>query len=207
MAKPKNLLFDLGGVIMDIDRMNCVRAYRRLGFADVENFLGEYVQKGIFSDLESGAISPADFRAEIRRHIPGEVSDVAIDAAFSEFLTGIPLYRLEALRRLRAAYGIYLLSNTNPIMWDGRIASEFRQEGLEVADYFDGIMTSFEARCMKPATGIFMALTAKTGIVPAETLFFDDSAANLEAAAGLGFMTALVPPGTEFEEIIAAMEE
>lgn len=207
MAKHRNLLFDLGGVIMDIDRMNCVRAFRRLGFDDVESFLGEYVQKGIFSDLESGKITPAQFRDEIRRHLPGEVSDGVIDEAFSDFLLGIPLRRLEALRRLRADHRIYLLSNTNPIMWNGRIAEEFKREGLTVDDYFDGMVTSFEAKSMKPDAEIFRILIEKTGIDPAETLFFDDSAKNLEAAAELGFDTALVDPGTEFEDIIAAIEE
>lgn len=207
MAKHRNLLFDLGGVIMDIDRMNCVRAFERLGFTDVESFLGEYVQKGIFSDLESGKITPAEFRAEIRRHIPGEVSDETIDRAFSDFLIGIPEHRLAALRRLRADHGIYLLSNTNPIMWNGRIAEEFRREGRSIGDYFDGMVTSFEAKSMKPDAEIFKTLIAKTGIDPAETLFFDDSAKNLEAAAALGFDTALVAPGTEFEDIVAAIEE
>lgn len=207
MAKHRNLLFDLGGVIMDIDRMNCVRAFRRLGFDDVESFLGEYVQKGIFSDLESGKITPAQFRDEIRRHLPGEVSDGVIDEAFSDFLLGIPLRRLEALRRLRTDHRIYLLSNTNPIMWNGRIAEEFKREGLTVDDYFDGMVTSFEAKSMKPDAEIFRILIEKTGIDPAETLFFDDSAKNLEAAAELGFDTALVDPGTEFEDIIAAIEE
>lgn len=207
MAKHRNLLFDLGGVIMDIDRMNCVRAFRRLGFDDVESFLGEYVQKGIFSDLESGKITPAQFRDEIRRHLPGEVSDGVIDEAFSDFLLGIPLRRLEALRCLRADHRIYLLSNTNPIMWNGRIAEEFKREGVTVDDYFDGMVTSFEAKSMKPDAEIFRILIEKTGIDPAETLFFDDSAKNLEAAAELGFDTALVDPGTEFEDIIAAIEE
>lgn len=207
MTNPRNLLFDLGGVIMDIDRLNCVNSFRRLGFEDVENYLGEYVQKGIFSRIESGETGPEEFRSEIRRHIPRAVSDADIDNAFSDFLIGIPLHRLEALRRLRGRYGIYLLSNTNPIMWHGKIAREFAKEGLDTAAYFDGMVTSFDARSMKPDAGIFNTLVTRTGIIPAETLFFDDSAANLRAAENLGFLTALVEPGAEFEEILAAIEE
>ena len=74
-----------------------------------------------------------------------------IDDAFQAFITGIPAHRLAELRRLReAGYRIYLLSNTNPIMWNGVIAREFEKEGMRREDYFDGMVTSFEAGCVKP---------------------------------------------------------
>lgn len=85
------------------------------------------------------------------------------------------MHRLEALRRLRSRYGIYLLSNTNPVMWNTEIARQFRGEGREREDYFDGMVTSFEARVMKPEAAIFDYAAEKLGIVPAETLFLDDS--------------------------------
>lgn len=197
-----NLLFDLGGVIMDIDRLRCVEAYRRLGMVRPEDFLGNYAQKGPFMLIESGAISADDFRSEMRKFLPAGVTDSQIDYAFFEFLVGIPRHRLEELRILRKLHKVYLLSNTNPIMWDGKIADEFRQEGLEREDYFDGMVTSFEAKSMKPDRRIFDYAIEKLGIDPTETLFFDDSQANLDAAARLGFMTALVPPGTEFIDIL-----
>ena len=137
----KNLLFDLGGVIMDIRRLNCVASFERLGMKDADSFLGEYSQKGPFLQLEEGAISEAEFRTAVRQFIDGEVSDEQIDSAFCDFLVGIPKYRLEQLRELKKQYGIYMLSNTNSIMWHSRIAEDFRQEGLEREDYFDGIVT------------------------------------------------------------------
>ncbi len=197
-----NLLFDLGGVIMDIDRMRCVEAYRRLGMVRPEDFLGDYAQKGPFMLIESGTISADEFRSEMRKFLPTDVTDRQIDNAFFEFLIGIPRHRLEELRLLRMSHKIYMLSNTNPIMWDGKIADEFRQEGLEREDYFDGMVTSFEAKSMKPDRRIFEYAIDKFGIDPAETLFFDDSQANLDAAARLGFITALVAPGTEFIDIL-----
>lgn len=198
----KNLLFDLGGVIMDICRPHCEASFRALGMANIGDFLGDYGQTGPFALLEEGKITEEQFRAAIRENIPGEVTDGQIDRAFNDFLSGIPLHRLEALRSLRKRFNVYLLSNTNPLMWRQDIAKAFRQEGLEAADYFDGMVTSFEAGCCKPDERIFSYLIAKLGIDPAETLFFDDSQANLDAAARLGFQTALVPPGTEFTNLI-----
>ena len=201
----KNLLFDLGGVIMDIRRLNCVASFERLGMKDADSFLGEYSQKGPFLQLEEGAISEAEFRAAVRQFIDGEVSDEQIDSAFCDFLVGIPKYRLEQLRELKKQYGIYMLSNTNSIMWHSRIAEDFRQEGVEREDYFDGIVTSFEAKSIKPDAKIFHAVGEKLGIKPEETLFLDDSQKNLDAAAELGFQTLLVTPGSEFFELLNAL--
>lgn len=194
----KNLLFDLGGVIMDIRRENCIEAFRALGMADPGMFLGEYVQAGPFGQLEAGEITPAEFRAELRRYLPENVTDEQIDVAFERFLVGIPAERLRQLEELRKTYKIYLLSNTNPIMWNSMIAAEFRKEGKNIDAYFDGTLTSFEARVMKPDAAIFRMAEERFGIKPQETLFLDDSASNTEAAARLGFHTLTVPPGNEF---------
>lgn len=201
----KNLLFDLGGVIMDIRRLNCVASFERLGMKDADSFLGEYSQKGPFLQLEEGLINEAQFRDAVREFIDGEVTDKQIDKAFCDFLVGIPTYRLEQLRQLKKQYGIYMLSNTNPIMWHSRIAEEFRQEGMEREDYFDGIVTSFEARSIKPDAKIFHTVVENLGIKPEETLFLDDSQKNLDAASALGFHTLLVAPGSEFFDLINAI--
>lgn len=196
--KYKNLLFDLGGVIMDIERERCVAAYTAMGMTNANDLLGVYVQSGPFLALENGDITPAQFRAEIRKNLTREATDAEIDAAFCEFLIGIPKHRLEELRALRKEYKIYLLSNTNPIMWDSKIKECFRIEGFEREDYFDGMITSFEANCSKPAPKIFEDTISKLGIKAEDTIFFDDSQKNLDAAAKFGFGTYLVKPGTEF---------
>ena len=199
----KNLLFDLGGVIMDLDRDRCVRAFERLGMKDADDFLGVYGQKGAFLALESGKIDADEFHRQVRPMIDRpEVSDEEIDNAFNEFLVGIPVARLEALRALRKDYKIYLLSNTNPIMINSRIAEEFRKEGFEMADYFDGIFTSYEAGCCKPGKEIFDYTEREGHIKPDETLFFDDSQANVDAARSYGFNAVLVKPGDEFKNLI-----
>ena len=198
----KNLLFDLGGVIMNLDRNRCVKALEALGLAEADEMLGIAVQKGPFGQLESGQIGPDEFRNEIRARIGRPVSDSDIDGALNRFLLGTPVQRLHQLRQLRERYGVYMLSNTNPIMWNSFIADQFRQEGREVGDYFDGIVTSFEARCMKPSAEIFDYAARTLGIAPGETLFLDDAEVNCRAAEALGWHAALVAPGREFMDIL-----
>ncbi len=197
------LLFDLGGVIVDIRREDCVEAFGKLGFADIADYLGDYGQKGPFLLVEEGKISVEEFRAEMRSHIPHAVSDAQIDEAFNAFITRIPRHRLETLRRLRAeGRKLYVISNTNPVMWHGRIAEEFAQEGLTVYDYFDGVVTSFETGCCKPERAIFDRVVNECGIDPSRTVFFDDSEANCRKGEELGFKVVHVRPGTEFADFI-----
>lgn len=199
----KNLLFDLGGVIMDIKRQNCVDAFQALGLQRADEFFGQFSQKGPFLQLEAGQITVEQFHDAVRPHLQPGISDAQIDHAFCQFLVGIPVHRLRQLQQLRRRFKVYLLSNTNPIMWHSRIAQEFAQDGLCREDYFDGMITSFEARALKPDAQIFRHAIEHLNIDPEETIFFDDSQSNLDTASTLGLYTALVPEGCEFSEILA----
>jgi len=202
----KNLLFDLGGVILDIEKQRCVDAFIRLGLSDPDAFFGDYGQKGPFGDLEQGLIDAAEFHNRVRALIPGEVSDKGIDEAFNEFLIGIPVERLRRLEELRSqGFNIYLLSNTNTVMWNSKIAAEFEKDGKHVGDYFDGIALSFEAKALKPSPEIFEYAIDKLHIAPDETVFFDDSESNLRGSERFGFHTAHVKPGCEFYHLIKEM--
>lgn len=198
----KNLLFDLGGVILDIDRTKAVDALSAIGMRNPGELLGDYGQKGPFLALERGEITPAEFRHEIRKYFDRPVSDDEIDAAFCEFLRGIPTARLHALEELHRRFNIYLLSNTNALMWDRYIIPEFTKDGHDINHYFDGLITSFRVKAYKPEPAIFHAAATQLGIKPDETLFFDDSQANVDAARREGFHAALVTPGNGFMQQI-----
>jgi len=204
MSDIKNLLFDLGGVIMDIDKQRCVRSFERLGLRDAAAYFGDYGQHGPFEAIEAGAIGPDEFHRQLRDLIESDApaTDGQIDRAFNAFLIGIPVERLQALRALRSRYRIYLLSNTNAIMWHTRIASAFRAERRGIDDYFDGMVTSFQAKALKPGADIFHYAARRLGIKPGETVFLDDSAANVDAARRLGFGGLHVAPGCEFMDVL-----
>lgn len=196
------LMFDLGGVIMDIRRENAVEALRNLGMENAGDFLGDYGQKGPFLALEKGEIGAEEFRREVRKLIPRPVSDSELDEAFNRFLIGIPVERLRELEKLKKRYRVYMLSNTNPIMWNSFIDREFRKDGHDRDHYFDGCVASFDVKAYKPDAAIFDIARERFSLVPGNTLFFDDSRANCDAAAALGYHTAWVRPGTEFTEYL-----
>ena len=194
LAGIRNLLFDLGGVIINLDRQRCVDALTALGDEKADEMLDLSVQRGTLMDLEEGKISPSDFFKRMRQKIGKAVSDEEIVHALNELLIGIPLDRLTLLRKLRQRFNVMMLSNTNPIMFDTKIAECFAQEGLSITDYFDDVYLSYRLKSCKPDIAIFKKVIELSRIVPQENLFFDDSQKNLDAAASLGFKTFLVTP-------------
>lgn len=197
----KNILFDMGGVLINLDRMEAVKAFEALGFADINNYLGDYGQQGAFLALEEGSISVEQFYDRIRTHIPA-ATDEQIADAFMQFLRGLPVSKLEMLRKLKAkGYRLMLLSNTNPVMYPHICETYFRQEGLTINDYFDDIFLSYELGAIKPDAKIFRMVIERSGVMADETLFIDDSQANLDASVRFGFETYLAPQNQDFSAI------
>ena len=188
----KNLLFDFGGVIVSLNKQNALKRFKEIGFADIEEYLGEYRQEGIFLEYEEGKLTPDEFYTEFRR-LAGkdDISDDDIYSAWMAFLIGIPEYKYQLIKDLRKKYKVYLLSNTNPSVMKWARSKEFSAEGATIDEYFDKCYISYELGCAKPDKEIFEAVINDSGINPAETLFFDDGKANIEAAEELGFQVYL----------------
>ena len=106
-----NIIFDWGGVLIDLNTEGCIQAFERLG-ADVKTLLTGTNELGVFSAYESGALDTAGFHQEIRRIIGKEVADEDIDKAWNTQLKSIPPEKLELLLELGSHYNLYLLSNT-----------------------------------------------------------------------------------------------
>lgn len=115
----KNLIFDFGGVLINLDRQRCVENFRKLGLEKVDELLGMYSQQGIFMQHEKGLISSAEFRENIRGLLTKKVTDEQIDAAWNSFLVDIPRFKLDML--LKAPRKICGLS-----------AEQYQRDTLEV---------------------------------------------------------------------------
>ena len=183
----KNVIFDLGGVVIDLDRDRAVRALEALGLKGADDMLGLYGQKEPFLGLETGETPSGEFFDIMRSRMKPGVSDKEITEAFNEFLVELPVNRLEMLRKMRmAGYRIFMLINTNPVMYNSWIDRAFRQEGNSVNDYFDGIVVSYQELMCKPNVEIFKNLMRRYNLNPSETLMLDDSEKNCQGAAEAG---------------------
>lgn len=182
-----NVVIDLGGVMINLDRERCVKAFETLGLKGVDSMLGLYRQEEPFLSIETGRCTGAEFYDRLRALTGKPIPDTNFEDAFNAFLVSLPIERLRALQKMRSeGYKLYMISNTNVIMYDGWIKRAFMQEGLRVGDYFDGIITSFAEGVCKPDPAIFTTLIKRYGLKPEESILLDDSESNCKTAQQLG---------------------
>lgn len=194
----RNLLIDFGGVLIDLDRQRCIDNFKKLGFENVEELLSIYHQQGLFQDLETGLITPSDFRNGIRERMGKTVTDRQIDQAWNSFLVGIPTYKLDLLLKLREKYVVYLLSNTNLIHWKWACKNAFPYRTFQVENFFERTYLSYEMGMAKPDPAIFKQVLADANIEAKETFFIDDLEENCKAAQELGIKTYTPKAGEDW---------
>ena len=154
--------------------------------------------------LETGEVSSSEVFDILLPHCKKDTTCTDIRDAFEEFLKGIPLDRLKTLEKLREkGYKLYVLSNTNPIMYNHWIDNAFRQDGKSINDYFDGVVASFQERMCKPNPEIFRRVIQRYKLNPEETLMLDDSEANVKSAKSVGLQAIrIVAEGKDsFDEV------
>lgn len=181
----KNIIFDFGGVVVDLDKQAAVRAFEALGF-EARACIGDYVQDGVFALMETGEMSPEEFCAYVRGQVGTDVKDEEIFRAWNKMLVGIPVRRVRLIRDSRADYRTYMLSNTNAIHWEYSCRELMSPTGLKMEDCFQRIFLSFRMRLAKPDGRVFRKVLSEERLRPEETLFVDDSSENCRVAESMG---------------------
>jgi putative hydrolase of the HAD superfamily len=195
----KTLVFDLGGVIVTLDRDEAVRRFTAAGAHDAAQSLNAYRQSGIFLELEAGNISPKAFCDLFRRETGSTAPDADINAGWLGFMKDVPLAKLRLLEDLRRrGYRLLLLSNTNAVIMDWALSPSFSPEGKPLDAYFDRLYLSYRLGCLKPDPLIFRKMINHSCLKPEETLFVDDGDANVSIARQLGFHTFQPANGEDF---------
>jgi len=195
-----HLLFDFGGVIIDIDYARTPDALRRLSRAGHTVEFGQAGQAELFDQIETGQISPAEFRAALRTHYELDGTDAEIDAAWGALLLDVPAERLALIAELRwQGHQTALLSNTNSLHIDAVNRRLAQQYGLKngIADCLDRVFYSQEVGLRKPGEEIFRHALREMNWQPADTLFIEDSPQHIATARWLGLRVLhLAPPLT-----------
>ena len=198
----KAIVFDMGGVLIDLDYDRCVAAYKALGFEEICDYLDPCHQKGIYGDMESGKASEDEFYDFFLSKCHTGTTRADIDACMKSFYDGPSEKTGSLLRGLKQkGYGIYMLSNNNPIMM--RICdSDFKKVGIGISDFFDQAFISSSMKMMKPDSAIFNEAIRRIGLKAEELLFIDDSPVNVEAARKSGMNAILYTCGEDLEMTI-----
>jgi len=198
----KTLVFDLGGVILTLNRDEAVRRFLQIGLDNAEELLDPYHQKGVFLQLETGELSREEFYEALRKEAGRNLTNEQIDWGWMGFIADCPEYKLKMLENLRErGYTLYLLSNTNPVIMSWALSSKFSLSGKSLSDYFDKLYLSYRIGCIKPDPRIFHVMIDDSGLIPKETLFIDDGAANIQMGQELGFQTYQPENGADFRSL------
>lgn len=200
MKQIRNIVFDFGGVIISFDREQAVKAFQRIGVEEADSLLGKYHQQGIFQEVENGNMDAETFRQELSKICGKNLSYKEVEDGWRGFITEVPQYKLDYLNELRKKYKVYILSNTNPYVMGWARSSRLTPAGKPLDAYVDKIYTSYEAKSTKPERGIFDYMIQDSGLIPADTVFVDDGAANIAVGKELGFITLQPENGEDWRQ-------
>ncbi len=186
----KNIIFDFGGVVLNINPLLTYNYFKKLGLANL--FEGADFSKPDENLLlfEKGLISPQVFRNKIREKINYPIQDKEIDEAWNAMLLDIPIERIKLIKRLKTKYKTFLLSNTNEIHYIEYTKQLKIKYGFNnLSELFDETYFSFLLQLAKPGKDIYQYVINKNSLNPEETLFIDDSIINIEGAKATGLIT------------------
>lgn len=203
MKAIKAIVFDLGGVLIDLDIEDCKSAFKALlGYHAIDDIIDPCHQRGIYGELEAGALSAEDFRKIVLAESnPGSTENL-VDEAMWHILVGMSPYKAELLNKLSESYDLYLLSNNNPICMP-RSLQIFEEAGAPMDKVFKKCFLSYEMKTMKPSETFYKSVISQIGLPSEEMLFIDDSQKNVDGAIAAGLPAVYYKPGSNLSALLA----
>lgn len=203
MKNIRHILFDLGGVLLNIDFQKTVTAFQNLGCKAFGNFTNVATLPDFFYLFETGKISQDAFFEEINKIANKPISDSEIIRCWNAMLLDFPLRRLQILQQLQIHFDLILVSNTNEIheaFFNQKIRSQTGFPSLNI--FFDKVYYSHRIGIRKPDPALFKKILEENGLKPENTLLIDDTKINTDAASQLGMQTIWLQNGMCIENDI-----
>ena len=189
-AKIKNIIFDLGGVILDIDENVVYKELDKMGI-NISELAHSKEFMDVLSKFDTGIYSAPTFRKKTKALLGLEkMTDQKFDSIWNAMLLDIPRERIEAIEKVKKHYKIFLMSNTNVIHYDLYVRDlQLRFGYNEFDELFNKSYFSFAEHLEKPDPRFFELILDHEGLLPEETLFIDDTEKNINTAKSLGIRT------------------
>ncbi|MDG2343878.1 MAG: HAD family phosphatase [Flavobacteriales bacterium] len=190
MSEIKNIIFDLGGVVLNLNYDLTSSAFKKLGVKNFDDYYSQKEQVDLFNSFEKGLISSNEFILSAQKILPTYISKKDIINAWNSMLLNLPQKRLMLLQELKKSFRLFLLSNTNEIHID--FFEKQMQEAGQLETYyncFEKIYYSSRINCRKPDKECFKYVLKESQLEPKETLFIDDSIQHIISARELGINT------------------
>lgn len=203
MSEIKHIIFDLGGVIINLDIPRTIAEFNKFSERPFEAIYTQLQQTPLFDEFDKGQVSEEKFFNEIKCLLRVPVSNGQLLDAWNAMLLDFPGHRLELLKTLKTKYRLFLLSNTN----ETHIA-EFEKQLLlahgykNLEPFFEKVYYSCRINMRKPDTEIFEFVLKENKLKPEETLFIDDSPQHIEGALKTGIKANFLVKGKEVETLL-----
>ena len=211
----KNLIFDLGGVVLPLNPEQAWTRFESLGIKNTRQQMGVYGQTGIFRQLEDGSISEEEFQRALGQQAQEQsnyfdTSDPCFSYeqcvwAWCGYIDYVPLERLQNLLKLKEKYNVLLLSNTNGFLMSWANSTDFSGDGHPLSYYFHQVYLSYLLKDYKPSLTIYQKVLEQAGIKAEESVFLDDGPKNIEAAEQVGIHGLLVPKNEDWMPNLMAL--
>ncbi len=206
MSEIKNIIFDLGGVIINLDIPKTIAEFNKLTERSFETIYTQLQQTPIFDQFDKGQISETTFFDELKKEIGSDVTYTDLLFAWNAMLLDFPEHRLEMLNRLKSKYRLFLLSNTNETHiteFEKQLLTTRGHKNLEL--FFEKVYYSCRMNMRKPDKEIFEFVLKENNLKPEETLFIDDSPQHIEGALKTSIKAHFLPKGKEVGELITEL--
>jgi HAD superfamily hydrolase (TIGR01549 family) len=200
----KNIILDLGRVILEINLDNTINTFKEFGFPQLDELDIVFSKFPYFRQFELGFISPEQFLSEVRKMSDKVPSNEIIEKAWNSMIGGFFKGSVPLIQRLGKKYRMFLLSNTNAIHekeYNNRLKKDHGIENL--TELFEKVYYSHDLHLSKPDPGIFKYVLKRHGLVPEETLFVDDVLIHIESASKLGIKTFHLEYPLKFTDIFS----
>ncbi|HRS53686.1 MAG TPA: HAD family phosphatase [Bacteroidales bacterium] len=197
----KNIIFDLGAVVLDIDFEKTINAFKKLGIKDFENIFTKAKQDKIFDEFERGELSDSQFREALRTLVGANLSEQQIDDAWNAIIIDFREEYIDLLRKVKNNYYTFLLSNTNSIHFKVYNNLLKKYGILDISELFHKVYLSYKIGMRKPERRIFQYLIEDSNLNPSETLYIDDTYSYLCEAKSLGINTVHFLPNMKLTDL------
>jgi putative hydrolase of the HAD superfamily len=201
MQTIKNIIFDLGGVILNIDFKKTNEAFHLLGLEDFGKHINQFHITDLFLHYETGQIDDIQFIDSVAKLADKPMAKEKVVEAWNALLLDFPPERINLLKKLKSQYRTFLLSNTNSIHLQEFQERLHNEQSVYLEDLFEKAYYSHVVKMRKPDAEIFHLVLQENNLEPSETLFIDDTASNFAEAEKLGIQIYHLKPGTTINDI------